>query len=266
MGHTRLGLIPKTQQWADIVGQFTGTTVAGGMATRASVAAIAAKTLDATEEGLNRATADPGVRYTFFLMTQVALASRTPDWENTLRRYGVQIAPDSTVVDLTAQLQDAIDRYVSGTRSGATDLSEIAQKAAGEAITSLTASHTANLFGGETDVRDAVRPLSTKKGFGELGQRFFGTFVARFLNFYLSRVTAATLGSTGLRDLVDVTEFNRSLRAHCTQSARIVRDFCGEWYSKTEYQKGISLENTSGFLAVAFEKLRSELKQQKAEM
>src|SRR5262249_19116033 len=68
-----------------------------------------------------------------------------------------------------------------------------------------------------------------KKGFGELGQRFFGTFVARFLNFYLSRVTAATLGSRGLRDLADLTEFNRSLRMHCNQSARIVRDFCGEW-------------------------------------
>jgi hypothetical protein len=56
------------------------------------------------------------------------------------------------------------------------------------------------------------------------------------------------------------------LRAHCNQSARIVRDYCGEWYSKTEYQKGINLKNTSGFLHVAFEKLRNELKQQKAEM
>jgi hypothetical protein len=53
---------------------------------------------------------------------------------------------------------------------------------------------------------------------------------------------------------------------HCDQSARIVRDFCGEWYSKTEYQKGIDLNNTSRFLAVAFNKLRTELKQQKAEM
>ena len=43
-----------------------------------------------------------------------------------------------------------------------------------------------------------------------------------------------------------------------------MRDFCGEWYSKTEYQKGIDLENTSRFLAVAFKKLRSELEQQKA--
>lgn len=265
MGHTRLGTIPKTQQWRDIVGLFTGTTLPGAMTSRANVAAIAAKTLDATEEGLERATADPGVRYTFFLITQVALAARTPEWETTLRKHGVEITTDSTVFDLASQLHDAIDRYVSRSRAGATDLSEIAQRSAGEAITSLTALRTGNLFGSETDVRDAVRPLSTKKGFGELGQRFFGSFIARFLNFYLSRVTAEALDPRRT-DLRDVAEFNRSLWLHCDQSARIVRDFCGEWYSKTEFQRGINLENTSGFLAVAFEKLRNELKQQKAEM
>jgi hypothetical protein len=61
-----------------------------------------------------------------------------------------------------------------------------------------------------------------------------------------------------------IAQFNAALRSHCDQSARIVRDFCGDWYSKTEYQKGIDLENTSGFLAVALKKLRSELEQQKA--
>ena len=147
MGHTRLGTIPKTQQWKDIVGQFTGTNIADAMTSPANIAAIAAKTLDATEEGLDRATADSGVRYTFFLMTQVALASRTSEWENTLRKHGVQIAHDSTVFDLAAQLQDAIDRYVGRSGSGATDLSEIAQMSAGEAITSLTASRTGTLFG-----------------------------------------------------------------------------------------------------------------------
>jgi hypothetical protein len=264
MGHTRLGTIPKTQQWKEIVALFADATVPGTMASAASVADIAAKTLDATEQGLYRATADSGVRYTFFLITQVALASRTPEWETILRRHGVDITSDSTVFDLASQLQGAIDRYVSRTPAGATDLSEIAQKAAGEAITSVATSGTGKLF--DTELRDAVRPLSTKKGFGELGQHFFGTFVARFLNFYLSRVTAATLGSPGLRDLGDIADFNRSLRAHCKQSAWIVRDFCSQWYSKTEYEKGINLRNTSGFLSVAFEKLRSELKQQKAEM
>jgi hypothetical protein len=77
-------------------------------------------------------------------------------------------------------------------------------------------------------------------------------------------VTAAKLGSPRLRDLGDVAQFNDALRTHCDQSARIVRDFCGEWYSKTEYQEGIDLRNTSRFLAVAVKKLRAELGEQRA--
>ncbi len=195
------------------------------------MSAIAAQTLDAAQKALDKAVDDPGVRYTFFLLTQLTLASRAADWEAALGEHGIRLVNDSTVFDFTVEVQDAIDRYLRQNPSGATDLSEIAQQSAGEAITSLAGMRTANLFGGSSaDVQDAMRTLSTKRGFGELGQRFFGRFVARFLNFYLSRVTAAQLGGPRLQDLGDVAQFNEALRAHCDQSAlAIVRDFCGAW-------------------------------------
>ncbi|PYX73354.1 MAG: hypothetical protein DMG72_13185 [Acidobacteria bacterium] len=266
MGHTRLGAIPKTRKWNELVEQVAGLGLTGNVtAAAASIDAIAAQTLDAAQKGLDRAAEDSGVCYTFYLITQLALASRTSDWEVALGEHGIRLSRVSSVFDFTSEVQDAIDRYISQNPFGATDLSEIAQQSAGEAISSLAGSRTASLFGGSSaDVQKAIRSLSTKKGFGELGQRFFGRFVARFLNFYLSRVTAATLGSPRLKDLGDVAEFNDALRTHCDQSARVVRDFCGEWYSKTEYQKGINLENTSRFVAVALRKLRSELEQQRA--
>jgi hypothetical protein len=161
-------------------------------------------------------------------------------------------------------VQGAIDQYIRRNPAGATDLSEMAQQSAGEALLSLACARTASLFtGSSTDARNAIRSLSTKTGFGKLGQRFFGRFVARFLNFYLSRATAATLGGRQMQDLGDIGQFNKALQVHCDQSARIVRDFCGEWYSKTEYQKGIDLGNASKFLAVAVKKLRSELAHQR---
>jgi hypothetical protein len=265
MGHTRLGAIPKTRKWNELVEQVAGIGLTGDVAAAVDIGAIAARTLDAAQKSLDRAVDDPGVRYTFYLLTQVALASRTSDWEVALGEHGIRLSSESNVFEFTAEVQDAIDRYIRRNPSGATDLSEIAQQSAGEAITSLAGAQTASLFGGSTaDVQNAMRALSTRKGFGELGQRFFGRFVARFLNFYLSRVTASALGSPRLRDLGDIAQFNGALRSHCDQSARIVRDFCGEWYSKTEYQKGIDLDNTSGFLAVALKKLRDELEQQKA--
>jgi hypothetical protein len=267
VGHTRLGELPKTQKWLDLVGRIAGSRVSGGVLTAASyVEAIAAQTLDASRAGLDNAKHDSGVLYAFYLLTQVTLASRSTNWEDALARYGIRLAGDSTVFALTTEIQAAIDRHVSESSSGATDLSEMAQQSVGEALMSLADNRTMNLFRGSSDeVRKVIRTLSTKKGFGELGQRFFGRFVARFLNFYLSRATAAALGGPRLPDLADVAEFNEALRIHCDQSARIVRDFCGEWYSKTAYQEGINPENASRFLAIAVRKLSSELEQQGGE-
>ena len=268
MGHTRLGTLPKTRKWNDLVEQIAGTFTGGVAAgATADIQVIAAQTLDASSKALDKVARDSGVRYTFYLLTQVALASRTSKWEEALADHGIHLTSDSTVFDLTVEVQGAIDRYLRQGPSGATDLSEMAQQSAGEALLSLAGLRTASLFSGSSaDAQNAIRSLSTKTGFGKLGQRFFGRFVARFLNFYLSRATAATLGRQRLQDLGDIAQFNKALETHCDQSARIVRDFCGEWYSKTEYQKGIDLGNASKFLAIAVKKLGKELAQQRAEL
>jgi hypothetical protein len=251
-----------------LVEQVAGTPLTGYLVPNAAfrIDAIAGQTLDAAQGGLGKAVNDPGVRYAFYLLTQVATASRSTNWEGSLAEHGIQVSGESSIFDLSVELQGSIDRYLRDKSLGSTDVSEIAQQCAGEALLSLAGTHTPSLFEGSgSDAQKAVRSLSSKKGFGQLGQRFFGRFLARFLNFYLSRITATQVGSPRLRDLGDVAEFNHALERHCDQSARIVRDFCGEWFSKTEHETGINPSNASRFLAVAVKKLSTELEQQRSE-
>lgn len=272
MGHTRLGSIPKSQKWTAVIAQLAGTAVpAGAVSTVIQidiadlVAEVANRTLDAASGGLKSALDDPGLVYTFFTLTQLALASRSDDWRSRLENVGIHLDEDATIFDLTVEIQTAIDGFLLR-RGHSSDFSEMAQRAAGEAVSALVGPTSTTLFGaGREELLAAVRSLSTKNGFGILGQRFFGRFMAHFLNFYLSRVTASYLGEGYLQQVGDISRFNKALREHCDQSARIVRDFCAGWYSKTEYETGISLENSARLVAVALEKLRSELQQQRKE-
>jgi hypothetical protein len=266
LGHTRLGPLPKSKSWDQVVESLTGRGLrdyaVSSSASRVNI--IAAQTIKAARTTLARASYDPGVRYTFYLLTQIVLASRKADWHARLAEYGISLSDQSSVFDLTAEVQGAIDRHIRGTALGATDLSEMAQQAVGEALTGLLAAQTPNIFGDSDpqDLKISLRSLSTQRGFGQLGQRFFARFVARFLNFHLSRATAAGLGTPRLQDLGYIGEFNEALTTHCEESARIVRDFCGQWYSKTEYEQGINPANSARFLAVAVRKLKSELQDQ----
>jgi hypothetical protein len=280
VGHTRLGNIPKSQPWTAVVATFAGGTGdgAGGGAgrgdegtgtsldqplDRAGVAAIADQTLQAARGGLERAKEDPGLQYAVYLLAQVALASRGKDWQRDLTSLGIRLDTNATLLDLTAEFQGAMDDWLARRRYRS-DVSEMASRAATEALASLAEPRSQSLFGdsGE-ELRLAVRALSTKGGFSDLGQAFFGRFVSGFLNFYLSRVTAGQLGQGRLQQVGDITAFNRALETHCRESARIVHDFAGQWYSKSAFQPGITLENTGGFVAVALTKLQEELRLQR---
>ncbi len=266
MGHIRLGRIPKSRRWTTVVSLLASERDGGGSGgtavLEADVAPVATATLEAARQGLERAVDDRGLRYTFYLLTQIVLAAREDDWQGGLRPFGIVLPGDATLFDLTAGVHDAVDDHLAA-HGRPTDVSEMAQQAAGEALAALAGPRVATLFGsGRDELQAAVRGLSTKQGFADLGQRFFGRFMAHYLNFYLSRVTATHLGDGPLRQIGDITQFDDALRAHCQQSARVVHDYCGEWYSKTEFREGISLDNTSRFMAVAVNKLRAELGQQ----
>lgn len=268
MGHTRLGAIPKSRKWTAVVATISATgnaasSAADGLIDR--IPEIAEQTLEAAASGLQTATRDEGVHFTMYLLTQIALKSRDNNWLRELQGLGLRLNETSSVVDLTVELQAAIDDYIS-TNSRPTDVSEIAQQAAGEAVAALTINQAQTLFGtGAENLRLAVRNLSTKKGFSVLSREFFANFMTRFLGFYLSRVTASQAGSEHLPQVGDLSRFDDALRLHCYQSARIVETYSGEWYSKTEYMEGISLENSANFVKVAFKKLQAELKVQGSE-
>ena len=56
MGHIRLGRLPRTKRWNEVVELIGGS---------ASSAAVASATLDAAEGDLARAASDPGVLRSF---------------------------------------------------------------------------------------------------------------------------------------------------------------------------------------------------------
>jgi hypothetical protein len=150
---------------------------------------------------------------------------------------------------------------------GLVTIGEMAQQAAGEALTHLAKDSAITLFGsGRDELQQAIRKLSTKAGFCDLGQRYFGNFTARFLDFYASKIVPTQAGQPGFKSAADFSDFKQSLFDHCHQSAKIVHDFCGQWYSKTEWEKGIDQSNIVGLVSHAIDKIRDELKIQREEV
>lgn len=271
MGHQRVGRIPKTKKWISVVDKIIGGGGASGSGSSGrsavpSIADIARDILVAAEDGLLEVKNDPGFRCTVYLLTQIVLAARQEDWQTGLGTLGINLEADATLFDLTSEIHRVIEEY-RRKHKGSVTVGEMAQQAAGEALSFLAKDNAITLFGsGRDELQQAVKQLSTKAGFCDLGQRFFGNFTARFLDFYASKIIPKQAGQPGFQTAGDFNDFKQSLFDHCHQSAKIVHDFCGQWYSKTEWEKGIDLNNTSGLVAHAIDKMRNELKMQREDV
>ena len=252
MGHSRLGTLPDTRRWRSVIGL---------VAENAGVNAVADATMHASQRGLEMADSDEGLRQTFFLLSQLTLAVRQDDFRSALGNVGVDVRGEPGVLNIVASFTEAVDRHLRATRSR-TDIGEMAQMAAAECLTSILTERSRSLFGtSAAEVQDATRSCSTKTGFAVLAHDFFSRFTQRYLTYHLSRELPNHVGE-GQRfgTPAEHTEFVNQMKVHCREAAVIVKDFAGGWYSKANFEGGISRTKAKGFVHVALKKIRQELK------
>ena len=252
MGHVRLGVLPKTLKWQDVVDLLGG---------EGDVDAIAAATSEAAETALKHASDDPALVNAIWLLCQIPLAARSDDFVGKLRELGLNIGDNPSLLEVVSAYSDAVDARVRQDAVTRTDLGELAQLSGVEVLTSTVGQRLPSLFGTSADdVRAELAKLATTKQFSLLARDFFGRLTERYLSYFLSREIPNHVGGDRRLKAVDEhTEFNKALELHCRQASRIVEEFAGGWFSKTNFEGGITPENARGFAYIAFKKIRAEL-------
>ena len=201
MGHVRLGTLPTTKKWRQVV-----SLIAGG----ADVERIAAASADAAEHGFERASQDQGLAYAFWLLAQVPQAARQPNFSQRLRELGLTGLPTNpTLLEIVAAFTRAVDRHVRES-GGRTDLGEMAQLAASETLASLAGRELQSLFGPTpVDVQRALAKLGTSDQFSIVARDFFSRLTHRSLDYFLSRELSKHVGpNKRFAAISDHSDFN----------------------------------------------------------
>jgi hypothetical protein len=256
MGHVRLGVLPKSRKWAQVV-----DTLRLG----AAVEEVAASAADAAEASLQGASNDPAFLHAFWLLTQAPLAARGPDFAADLRRLDVRVSDRPSLMDVVGAISDAIDRHARE-QGGRTDLGEMAQMAAVESLAALAGPSLPSLFEPTSgEVQRAIGRFASGDRFSALAREFFARLTRRSLDYYLSRELSNHIGA-GERfgDDGARSRFDEALDRHCREAARIVETFAGGWFGKNVYQgDGLSPDAVRRFAPIAFGKIRAELRKRR---
>ena len=107
--------------------------------------------------------------------------------------------------------------------------------------------------------------LAEPKNFAVLARDFFARLTRRHLNFYLSRVLAAHVGSDRrFPKLVDQEDFEVAMDLHCREASRIIKEFARDWYSKAHLPRAISTGTwPAASCNIAAGKIRDELRERR---
>ena len=185
MGHQRLGTLPRSKLWRDVVELIDHS---------ADVDEVAAATSLAAEQGMIDASQDAAVQHAFFLMAMIPLAAREDDFEAALRGLGMPIKNGPMLADIVCGLMEATDTRTKliGSRS---DYGEIAQLSAAEALYAVIGRQTRDLFGVDAlATKSAVAGFATVRQFAVLARDFFARLTRRHINYYLSRELSKHVG------------------------------------------------------------------------
>jgi len=251
MGHQHLGTLPKTRRWQQVVDLLSGG---------ADVRDVAAATSSAAEQQMVDASNDLGIRRSVWLLTQIPLAARSEDFGNSLRRLGIEVPDQASLLDITAAMTSALDAYIAKT-GGRSDLGEMASMSLVESLIAVGGRQVQDLFGAHERTKSALAGLATEKQFSVLARDFFSRLTRHQLNYFLSRELSQHVGpNRRFRLIADHQAFEQALDLHCRQTSRIIKEFSGEWFSKQVFQGGITEEQAGAFAHIAFKKMREELR------
>jgi len=254
MGHNILGTLPKTLRWQEVVRLLDADTQELGAV--ASAAALAA------DARLGQLRNDERIAYCFWLLTRVTYAARSDDFIGALQAQGIDADPGDSALGIMTKIAERV-RATTENHVGNGQYVEIAALALREALTETVLREGPSLFSSTAaDVQRAFRQYSTPARFSELARRFFSHFMSRTLRGFVDREIASHVGRGALSTNSDAAAFLSALDTHTWQSALIVEDFAGGWFSKRNWETvgDISLDDTQRFMAVAFRKLRAELR------
>jgi hypothetical protein len=252
MGHSLIGKLPATRSWKAVV-----SLIASG----ANAATIAAQTARAANKSLTLAANDPVLKQVTLLLARVPLAARQDDFTAALRALGLDVSQEPTLVEICAAITEHLDDLMRK-RGRRNDFGEIAQTALVESF-SAVAGRSMPLLGVTSpadDARIALAALATLKQFGGLARDFFTRLTRRCLDYYLSRELPNHVGLINrFHSLREHADFADALELHCHETSRIVQTYAGEWFSKTEYERGIGEADAGSFAKRAFSKITKEL-------
>ena len=252
MGHERVGSLPRTARWRNIVADIAGLESGGD----ATISDIAERTLTNIRTRYNGIYKDSGVHAAFVYL--LSLATYRHNRPEARHAVGIDLDENPSYFRIAAQLNAWVSSHI-----GSSEYGEIARRAGGDAIVRWTQrmSKQDDLFDDPARAQRVWDAASDAEGFCEIARIFFAKFTERYLLYFLEREASAESHSLDSREQfsdqlsIHVDKISR----HAYETSKIGQSFAAGWFNNHARYNHPSDKEVEQFLSLSFGKLQEEL-------
>lgn len=256
MGHIRLGRLPRTLKWKQVIQALVDSS--------SSLPEIVKLTSLASEKVLTNSKYIDGLSHCYWLFTNIAQASRQGDFVQNLNRLGINISSNDSGIKVLKQIFDSASSSLRS-NGNISVLDQIAVDSFKNAIHNTISDESTSLFGCDIDsIQRAFKKYSTSTQVAHLGREYFSQYMFNSFSFTLEKELANSLSSDGrFQNSNDIQNFNGKLKQYCWDVSKIVEEFSGGWYGKHSFEGDIAdKKKTKDFTNYAITKLLSEVQRE----
>ena len=252
MGHERVGALPHSKRWRDIVAQMESS------GSGEEVVALARATLQAVQSRYQRLHRDDGVVSAFQFLIALSKSASTGNWQSDSHAPVIDLNNNPSPLRLVVELRSWVDAH-----QGSKEYADIAKKASADAIMlwSEKQKQQLTLFSDENDPKYIWQKADNGAGFCEVSRLFFSKFTERYLNYFLERKASAVLADSRKRDNQgeQLQEQIDSVSKYAFETSQITQSFAAGWFHRNAHNKIPHKEEIERFLYLAFGKIQEEL-------
>jgi len=260
MGHERVGLLPKTRRWKDIVYRMSNSGASSEF-----VPDVIDKTLEAVRKKYHTLHHEESISRAFKFLVVMAVALRVPDAEQSLSQNGINLPHNPSPLSIARAVHAWMEES-----AGSLEFKQIAQRSAIDSITQWldqNKSPQQNLFGNIDNSLELLRRTSNGSGFCELSRHFFANFTQGYLNYFLEREASSALPDIQARERfsIQIRERVNDTSLLAFEMSKITQSFAAGWFNSNTKHGIPTNEQIQGFLSHALGKMREELRLEREE-
>lgn len=255
MGHERIGFLPKTKQWNDIVRQLSAYE-----GDNEAVKKITNDTLSCIRKTYEQMPYDESVTKAIKFLAMLSYSAKQIDQMSFLNGNGCSVDNKLSLFSL----MNSAKNYIA-TENGSLETNKIARDAVLQSITTYQGSHTSEqltLFGGQSD--SVWKDAGSGAAFCELARSFFAAFTDRQIKYYIERSAASEIDNYAALQsfFAGISQQADAISHHAFETSKIMQSFAAGWFNKHAVDSIPSDSKVTDFLRISFGKMREEFRRE----